>query len=1108
MRPVIPLRAWRAEFLLSRGHAAATGKPLYSYQVKAGELAELSNLLRADRKFVAHPLYGESWAAGFCMFVAESYRREYDGGDEGWAWTRFEKQLDCSFTQQRRTDLVEAGLRFWKRPVRQRDGRRDLLGSLCLEGGLPWPLVQSGTHAFGKAVRRGLKYFYRTEGGTRTTAELIADSERDLPLLFRNLDTRHLLAGIVEQLMQLVRSHELSTQADPAGYLDRRTPTWREDFPIPLDEENARTLVSDWLLDAGRRTREHREALEREQTFACAHKFMGSFQDWRIQTDLTVPPESTFAVDARLLAGTRLELAFYEGERLVARGGPVYGRLGDGSLAVRFSRTQFSIDRRHLNEPVTLRLLQSGRTVHVVAFDNSDIDINDLPLVFALRDEQKWLVATSSCSLTGELAWVRLPPHAAEVSGAFDLLESQENGARWIRIHGAVAFQIGEDRYQVDLGSSTDSRAGALSLRGHQCLLESLPATVFVGWPSLAIAEGADWKSTDLEILRNGHRLGTEENGRLAGVFRYTVRDQNRATVLRRVFGVLTEGFGVQLLPAVGERSARIVLRNSQGLSVTIKAANVSVRREDTEDGIVIHLRPGDLGLPHQVEIELSSPGVQQPVTLRLPYPHIGARLIDRDGHPSQARELILEELLGTQLLLSSSNGAGQDFFLQFELFDRENLRLKRHYRVSVLDVPVFVSLFGYMNDLLHMFGAVGNQDAYVRLVVETDHELMRLNIRRYNGYLRRETALQCSVHRMGMGTVCSGAVIEAMMLGDPRKAPIPLLERESQGVGTGIFSTAPAMEHHGPWLIYPSKNSAIKFRPELYGQHEFEDTTPPEPESLHAAARIFHPEKYSDVIDRQIEAMAVSFDHGGWQYLDDLRRNFGHLPLSTFESWLSLAGSNDTLAASLFRLEVDEDFCARLRDELAVTWECISIETWVRTFERFHLWLTSRGVPEALVGSLLENRKKILKTVVPAFEHLGEYLATGDSASLQRVPIAPILLHHYRELRRNHAMDTLWPTDLNMQLTVWANRQPLPAEIKQLSNVEDSHSVTYLPIFMAHVTVGRSKLSELGGHPSYLKFVIRKIADFDRQGWYVYAYAVTVAYLLSSEKGLRTKNG
>lgn len=252
-RTISPVRAWLLEFLFVRDLSEGpSGLPLYRYQVAPSEFRELEEVLRLNHGHASHSTYGLSWAAGFCLFVAESFRREYDATDGGWAWAPFESRLGCSFTPAQHGELVRQGLnQYWKRPIRQYHGGRDnLLGSLFIEGGLPWPLVQSESHGFGKVVRRGLKYFYRTENGHRTTADLLADFEQDLPQTFRTLETRQLLAGIVEQLMSLATRYPLKGKTDPVQLLDQEYPGWRKDFPLPLDEDNARRLISEWLRDA------------------------------------------------------------------------------------------------------------------------------------------------------------------------------------------------------------------------------------------------------------------------------------------------------------------------------------------------------------------------------------------------------------------------------------------------------------------------------------------------------------------------------------------------------------------------------------------------------------------------------------------------------------------------------------------------------------------------------------------------------------------------------------------------------------------------------------------------------------------------------------------
>jgi hypothetical protein len=1097
-RQMNPIRAWLAEFLLSRGFIAGPNeKPLYSYQVTADEFGNLRHLLTNHRDHADHPLYGKLWAAAFCLFVAESYRREYGGGDDGWTWTGFERRISCNLTQQLRTELVQQGLSYWRRPVRQRDGRRDLLGSLCLEGGLPWQLVQSETHGFGRVVRRGLKYFYRTEGGSRTTADLIADCEQYLPLTFRDLNSRQLLAGIVEQLMYLGRKYPLKDQPDPADYLDRHVAGWRSEFPVPLDESNARSLINDWLRDAGTRNQERLEAIERERGYTCEHRLLGGFSDWRIRTELTIPNEEMIAVDHKALGSTRLSLAFFEGERLLKHGGAVYGQLTEGSLKVRYPTGQFGVDRRNISEPLSLRLLESGRPVHIVQLDGTALDLNEIPLVFESRDEQRWLAATASCSLAAQSVWIRVPPDGHWESGVGQELAREPSGAIWIESTENITLRRGADIYKIELNSRS-STADIPSINGHYALFDSIPGTVFLGWPKLELHEGCSYTLDQLGVFSNGRRVPAAPSRKRAGIIRYSVRTGDGQTLLQRRFGILPEGFSLAVFPAFKDQPARVIAKNAQGVDFRIKDHNLSAHRSETEQGVLIQLHCHAQTPPASFELELNTESESEPVTLILDYPYRGARLIDSDNKPSDASELMIDDLIGKRVALSSSALGGQDFHVQLELFNQKHLRVKRNYIVRVNDAPVLLNLYSYQNDIQQMLGAVDEQDAYVRFTVETDQRLLSLNIRRYSGILCREGGSAFIVQDMHGQRTLANAAVEAMLISDPKQTATSLAERTSQGVGTGCFEVSAEMERNGPWLIYPSKSSTVRFRPELYVPRGFEIESAGDVQSLHRATQLYHPIKNPNVIGEQMAAMAADLEHSGWQYLDDLRRHFNHLPLSTYQSWLALSSDNDSLATAVLRMEVDESFCARIRDELAVIWECVPLDTWVNAFGRFRAWLTERGLQHALIESLLDNRKKVLKSVVPAFEHLGNYLVTGDRPR-QKPPLELILPNCYQDLRRNNESNDRWPIDLGETLADWVDRQPLPLLIRRLSNIEYSNAVTYLPIFMAHVTAGKVTTAALPGPPDFVKFVIRKISDFDRQGWYLYVHALVVWHLLTA---------
>ena len=311
-------KAWLSELLFIRTmFKGPDGKPLYSYHVTESEYRSLIEMLSSYFRRGSVQNYSTHLAACFCLFVSEQYRRDYNSS---WSWSGPETILGISLSPQQHASLTRSGLAYWNRPIRFRENSRDWLGSLFAEGGLPWPLVQSESHGFGRAVRRGIKHFYRTEGNRRTTADLMADFENELPLIFRNLETRRLLAGIVDQLMYLVEHYPLKDQQDPANYLDKVAPGWTDAFPIPLDESNARTLLNDWLRDAGQKRQERKEALEKARVFTCEHFLHGTLPQWLIRTELILPQEATFVVDPTSLGSTRLELAYYEGERLLARG--------------------------------------------------------------------------------------------------------------------------------------------------------------------------------------------------------------------------------------------------------------------------------------------------------------------------------------------------------------------------------------------------------------------------------------------------------------------------------------------------------------------------------------------------------------------------------------------------------------------------------------------------------------------------------------------------------------------------------------------------------------------------------------------------------------------
>ncbi|HCE25461.1 MAG TPA: hypothetical protein DF282_23565, partial [Hyphomonas sp.] len=114
------------EFLFVRGMIGGPdASPLYQYHVTDEEYSELPTILRQSIPDIESPSYSGYWSAVFCLFVAEKYRREYDGSNLGWSWSGFEKPLSIELPSRLHSEIVKKGLEFWGRPIRLRTNGYD-----------------------------------------------------------------------------------------------------------------------------------------------------------------------------------------------------------------------------------------------------------------------------------------------------------------------------------------------------------------------------------------------------------------------------------------------------------------------------------------------------------------------------------------------------------------------------------------------------------------------------------------------------------------------------------------------------------------------------------------------------------------------------------------------------------------------------------------------------------------------------------------------------------------------------------------------------------------------------------------------------------------------
>lgn len=798
------IKNWLSEFLFTRRHfqGPVSRKPLFSYQASHEEYKQLESLLRQNSDLALSPIYTTHWAAGFCLFVSEWFRRERDGD---WSWSEVENRLGISFSSTQRSHLLENGLvGYWGRSIRVRDhhGRRDLLGSLFAEGGLPWQLVQSENNGFGRTVRRGLKNYYRTERGLRTTLDIISGSENYLPDAFANHETMQLLAGIVDQLMFLAEKFDIKEQDNPVAFLDKKSPDWRYAFPVPLDEANAQSLLNEWLKDAGQRHQKRQNSLENEKAFTCEHKLQGALPYWSITSELYLPRE-TIIPFIENLTSTRFELGFFEGDQLLAKGGAVYAQSDENGLKIRFQEIVISLKRKRVVLPIVLKLMDSGRAVHIFNFDNSALDLTNSPLFFEPREDEWWLAAQASCKIASSKARMRLPFGASIISGSPELISEEPDSANWFETIDDLLIDKAPDIYRLTLKTQSDSSSQPY-LTGKIALFESRSNTVFVGFPKLNLPEDSSYDIHDLHHWVNNEKIDNVHTYSKAGTVPYSIKNEQGETLLQRRISTLPEGFYLSTLPAVSGQPAKIRVHNGRDLLLQVLGDDITYREEKTGQHHYIILEHSSDNVPTRFRLEVSSDRRTEPVELILPYPYQGARLIDSDGTQIQDNELTLSDLLGTQLVLFSGQALEQTFHLNMQLVAshikyKNAEKLTRHYSFKIGQEPLPLSLFSFQNDMAQLLGSVDDQDAFIRLTVDSTHSLLRLNIRRYSGFIEWQGNNVFAIYDHNSHVISEPVAAEAMLLPDPKQKPVEIHQMKSEGVGTGYYEILAAMDKFWP---------------------------------------------------------------------------------------------------------------------------------------------------------------------------------------------------------------------------------------------------------------------------------------------------------------------
>ncbi|EOC1287598.1 hypothetical protein ACI09O_001681 [Cronobacter muytjensii] len=1071
---------WLAKFLNRRGLKQTDSRPLYEYHATSDEYDELKQLLRA----IGLPdgyRNDKGYAACFTLFCSEWYRRDYER-DCGWTWEPIYKVLGISLSSSEMGRIIPKGLEgYWGRPVRFYDTeRRNFLGSLFSEGGLPFRLLKESDSRFQLVFSRILNQYEHAQSSSFSLLSLVqaAVEKSSLPVVFKEDTSVELISRMAEQLSSLVQTYDLSHHTEPAKELDRVHPKWRGNFPVPLDDDTGTSFLNGLLQTASVESRPRRQ---KNSATLCQFLWSENHPDV-IQTIISLPEELSFSLDSEP-STTRFELAIYEdGEELVSLG-PAYATLENMQARVRIRKNEVKFSRQQPAASLFIVARAGGMLVGSNKLDGSEIAVGDVPLVFVSEEGEWFLQGQASCGVRGSNVFVALPKDGQLASEHDDCSMGEPVlGCRTLSIKGRQDIIIeGTETYRIRTGREQIIQA-EFAFQGKRLNWTSYPDDLFLGVPRV-IPKAESPSSLHYKRFFNGTDIEDCDVQEKMGAQFISIRNENNETLLRKKIGILPNDFCLEIKGGEQANEGGIIITTQYPCLYNLKEKELEVGRKRSAGRIEIMIKAK--GVPPATITLLVTPNLgADPVMIMLPFPARGCLAFDADGI-TLPKNLTINDLLGARAFLFGKNGEPARFRMELHLRSRSGIQAWHEWHYRAGDRPAELNLYSLREHIDNLLSLEEGIDQIVDMRIEGGGRSFTWQIRRYKYSLEydreRQLLLANSVSNR-TGRFPSPVI---MLLSEPERKSVSLLSRMSEGVPVGEFELSSVVQKNGPWLVLPKQGEETSFRPCFIRGEPVTQSETNTVQSLQKATQLFNPRSDDNTIMLVLDQMAIDPAHSGWQFLRSLYDQFGYLPLATFEVWRALIQHPQALTMSLFKFEMSVDYLNRIENEFPIFWEFLPVFEIKNAAERFKAFLTHKGAPEEMQVRLMNKMYQQLGTAFPTY---GNEVQTWLSQGMLQRPIPDlatmkdIILSWYQELLREHG-ESRWPEFGGTALFRWYISQQDPV-IEISSDTSYRYSVAWLPVFAAAVASGKTTFESVFENKPGAVFFLRQVRDFDSR-WF-----------------------
>ncbi len=1110
--------------LASRGITTPDGRALYQYRLRDSEFAELAAGIQFSSKFgIEHLTSMLNWDGIFVLYASEWWRREFCGQ---WGWEEIFKSVGIDFSELpvgSRNRLIERGLHRWHRQVRVKNGTRRFLGTIATEGGLPLHKL-SETGGWLKYILQPVLRRHLARG--HSISALIEAHSSFIPVSLRSQEISEILEDVVQAIVDLRATHDLAAKQAPIQWLDENSPDWRDNFPLPLDDESAKSLLAE-LVDTAFRAKVDDSTgnpfeLERFliRTESTAPELIAeieipqfvSLESIGLDADSQALP-STMEIEVFEPVGTtwnwcRALLTTFREKRVLKLSGRNLRLTGDDA-----------------SKNLRVRFKSMGQSIAEVEVAFAGALEDDIPWLFK-SIEGKWkLHGAASQSIRNDDGIVYCPnAHsitAADEASHVSPFADFHAGRLW-NLRGVAICSAGSERFRFQTGGKES--AIFYQLRGKQFPYESKPPrTVFIGKPDVVEFDGLTGrhkKRLDTRLL--ARKLGSADDTWQpiqsigTGIYQVRVVDSDASVLFSQTIGLLDESYEHRLKPNCSDPCiGSLSITGIEDMQISCIADGTAIRRTNVDNTTRFDMHSATQP-PNSVHMSLLASGQGRELLLTYPFPTCGAILFDsQDRLIPQGKPLHLDSLHGYRLkVFNDKTHLSERFMLTLSLIDSDlsksdikDIYVKKPMKIYGEYTELTIS--DWSSAVRSLFGVSKSLDAMVRVSLSLDADtLFHFDIRRYKHSLdliREEGILELESDSLGVISTDDliDAGVQAFRISYPEEKCITLEPQFSQGMQVGRWEFEPWRRKLGSWLIFPASNSTLDFRPVLWNVGEQPDAE----DGIVLARTLSQAVSFSDQTQRieQIRAVLVSmaenFDHESWGFIDSLWELTAHLPLTCFDVWQVASREPKFLAALLIKNHVE--VVEKMEEEYPVIWELVSQTDWEMVLSSYSdKFKKELQEDKEFIDLLLDKAIKRIESHATSLQSMGKVLQgsvrgvhTQDMGLMTQpaeIFLKPMMAGQYQKLFQRQS-ESEWPEVLRPKLA--ASYNALPAGFRTIVSAHNhfQESVVYLPFVLAWNAI-RGDDSGWCSSPAQV-YKMQQIKLFD-EDWFDVAFQFLTGWL------------